>query len=267
MISLFSPAALVGVAGPWFTPHFSLMMISEGRQPKYSLVTCSCHQSLISQTHGETPGWEAEECIKAAFHPPALLSYLCCPFGILILILRISSFAFSAVNLFKTMLSQWDGPVGQESTNPICVDQCGAAGRQWQLRWRRISGALSETLWGETWTFPISLQTTWSWCCSLQPSLSLERPASGPDPQSSISPWVYHPVHHFPRVIYILLLIFAHLNNTRVCMGSDPAFPPRCRSSFFYHYYCFRPELRLTECTHGRQLIKDTLLCWNWGQF
>lgn len=59
MVFLFLPAALVGVAGPFVHSTLlpgALMRISEGRQPKYSSVTCSCHQSLISQTHGETQG-------------------------------------------------------------------------------------------------------------------------------------------------------------------------------------------------------------------
>lgn len=43
-------------------------------------------------------------------------------------------------------------------------------------------------------------------------------------------------------------------------MGSDPAFLSRCRSSFFYYYYCFRPELCRAECRHARELIKDFIM-------
>lgn len=117
----------------------------------------------------------------------------------------------------------------------------------------------------KTWLFPICLQTTWSWCCSLQPSLSLELPASGPDPRSSISPWVHRPVPHVPE-LFTFYRWFSHIWITQRLHVIRSCLSVGLPLKVFFFYYCFLPELCLAGRTDARELIKDSLLCWNWGR-
>lgn len=133
----------------------------------------------------------------------------------------ISAFTFTTVDLFQTMVSHIDTirpALWWESTNPIwqnnaeLLDTTGDWGRSRfqasSLKYPRLRAAFHVKSCEQN--LIICLQTTWSWCCSPQPSLSLELPASGPDPRSSISLWVHRPVPHVPE-LFTFYRWFSHI--------------------------------------------------------
>lgn len=187
----------------------------------------------------------------------------------------ISAFTFITVDLFQTMVSHiGSGPHYDE--NPLIpsdrtMRSCwiplvtGAEADSRHHLWNILDWELL-FMWNpvsKTWLFPICLQTTWSWCCSPQPSLSLELPASGPDPRSSISLWVHRPVPHVPE-LFTFYRWFSHIWITQRLHVI------RCRLSVELPFKFLKKIIIVfflnSVCTDARQLIKDSLLCWNWGR-
>lgn len=189
---LFSPALLI----VHFTPlSVALMRISVRAD---GLKVSQWHAPVNSYLlHKQTKEWVAEECMRAAVQScsqsqPPLVS---------LQILMISAVSFNTNHPLQTVITRWirseqwpepcDRTMWQLDTpQPLMAETAADFRSLNHKRGVQLRAAFQVKTSEKTWLFPICLQKTWSWCCSLQPSPSLELPASGPDPQSSISLWV-----------------------------------------------------------------------------